>query len=111
MKIIISPDFGGFGGSRALKEWGEKFGVKDEWGCVDWEFDSKRGLINRTNLTAIKIVENCNNEWGSEDYEEDENRVEVVEIPNEATDWRILDFDGSEFIVYALNGELHFLGW
>ena len=32
----------------------------------------------------------------------------VIEIPDEATDWEIIDYDGFERVVYVLDGKLKF---
>ena len=33
--------------------------------------------------------------------------LRVVEIPDEATDWRIDEYDGFESVVYVVDGKLH----
>lgn len=36
-------------------------------------------------------------------------RLEVVNIPEEATDWIVNEYDGLENIIYVLNGKLYFM--
>lgn len=36
-----------------------------------------------------------------------EGRLEVVEIPEEATDWEIDEYDGQESITYVVDGKIY----
>lgn len=35
--------------------------------------------------------------------------LRVVEIPDDVSDYKILNYDGSEIVVYCHNGKLHFV--
>ena len=81
MKMVINNNWGGF----ELPE--DYVAVKPN---VSWD-------EVRFDIDLIDIVE-------SEDYEGD---LEVVEIPDEATDWMIDEYDGFESIIYVVNGKIH----
>lgn len=103
MKILVNRCWGGFTPAHALKTWGEKFGKRDPWGDeVVWEY-GEGYIANRTNPNAIRIVE----ELGSEAISGASSRIEVVEIPDNATDWAMDNYDGIESIIYVVDGKLH----
>lgn len=84
MKFVLNKCFGGFG----LSDWAE-----EQMGC---RFPS------RTNSNFIALVENYPNkvsDWGAE--------LKVVEIPDNATDYEINDYDGHESIIYVVDGKLY----
>lgn len=33
--------------------------------------------------------------------------LRVVEIPDEATDWELMEYDGMETVIYVVDGKLH----
>ena len=39
-----------------------------------------------------------------------EEALKVIEIPDEITDYKIINYDGAEGIFYVLNGNLYFKG-
>ena len=88
MKICINTCFGGFGLSdEALRMLG---------------FKTRYPLISRTDPRLIEVVSTLG---------EAANgccaRLAIVSIPDEATDWEIDEYDGSEGIIYVLDGKLH----
>ena len=86
MKMVINGTYGGF----ELPE--DYAAVKTEgfvWDCSD---DVRR------DLDLIDIVE-------SDDYDGD---LEVVEIPEEATDYYIEEYDGAESVIFVVDGKIHF---
>jgi len=94
MKIVINACYGGFGLSdEAYHFFAEK--LNDEW--IN-EFDL------RTNPLFIQKVEE-NSYWVSNDY----SKLRVVEIPDEATDWAIDEYDGLERVMYVLNGKIKYI--
>ncbi len=101
MKILVNAGFGGFNPAGPLKEWGERFGAK-RWGDVEWDYGSE-AMANRTNPNAIRIVE----ELGSKAVSGPSSNIEVVEIPDSATDWQINEYDGSESVIYVVDGKIH----
>lgn len=86
MKMVINGTYGGF---ELPKDYAA---VKTEgfvWDCSD---DVRR------DLDLIDIVE-------SDDYDGD---LEVVEIPEEATDYYIEEYDGAESVIFVVDGKIHF---
>ena len=90
MKMIINTCFGGFG--------------------VREDVEKKLGLDNidedeiRTNPELIAMIE------AGEDVNGYCAELEVVEIPDDATDYYLDEYDGMESIIYVLNGRLHWVG-
>ena len=84
MKIVLNKDYGGF--SLPL----EYCDLLDCW-CYDY------GMEERLDPVLIKMVEE-----GCDNFD-----LEVVEIPDTATDWAIDEYDGLESIVYVVDGKLH----
>lgn len=105
MKVLINGGYGSFSPAGPLKEWGERCGVKDHWDEVVWDGMMPEAIINRTSPNAIRIVE----ELGSEAVSGPSSHIEVVEIPNNVTDWQINDYDGSESIIYVVDGKIHWV--
>ena len=81
MKIVINGDYGGFG-----------YGVSKEVTPL-----AKKE--NRTNPQLIMWVETQPHKCGD---------LRVVEIPNNATDWEINEYDGLEEIIYVVDGKIHY---
>ena len=81
MKMVINANYGGFGLDVA-----EQY---EDWVC---KFES-----DRTNVELVEFVETHPNECGD---------LAVVEIPDEATDWEVDEYDGWESIIYVLNGKI-----
>jgi hypothetical protein len=86
MKVVINDCFGGFSinAEIAMKYFGDKF------------FEPKR-----TNTTLINLIEsgvNCNDSC---------SKLKVVDIPDNATDWRIIEYDGAEYVIYVIDGKMH----
>ena len=48
------------------------------------------------------------NEYGSEKCSGHSAELKVIEIPDNATDWDIEDYDGIERIVYVVDGKLNY---
>ena len=42
-----------------------------------------------------------------EEYPEHNPGIKVVEIPDKATDWRVMDYDGLEWVVYVVDGKIY----
>ena len=87
MKLVINGCFGGF----SLPEgFCEKYGFESCY--VDIARDDER-LV----------------QW-MEEHPEDEGvctDLQIVEIPDEATDYHIDEYDGFETVVYVVDGKLH----
>ena len=48
------------------------------------------------------------NEYGSEKCSGHSAKLKIIEIPDNATDWDIEDYDGIERIVYVVDGKLNY---
>lgn len=94
MKIIINSCYGGFG----ISTWAlDKAGIPyDDHGIYDIDD------IDRTNPKLVAIVEE-DPKRASGDYAE----LKVVEIPDDATDWIIDEYDGYESVLYVVKGKIY----
>lgn len=92
-EILVNKKYGGFGFSKEMKEeLGKRLGEK-----IDWDDDYA------TNPEAVALVKERGSKWASGRFA----KLEIVEIPDEATDWCLEENDGLEQIVYVVNGKLH----
>ena len=86
MKVVINDCFGGFAiNSEIAKQF----------------FNGKQYEIKRTDPTLISLIESgidCNDSY---------SELKVVEIPENATDWRVIEYDGAEYIIYVVDGKMH----
>ena len=87
MKILINNTYGGFGLSDAVYE---KIGN-------DWDG-------SRDDPKLISAVE----ELGLEESGGYCAKLAIVEIPDEATDWDIDEYDGWESVIYVVDGKIHY---
>ena len=83
MKIVVNADFGGFG-----------YGVSKEY--EDFVFYYAN---DRTDPNLVAFVKNHPDECGD---------LAIMSIPDNATDWDIQENDGSENIVYVVDGKIHY---
>jgi len=86
MKLVINTSFGGF--------------------CLPDEFCDLHGLerwdsVDRDQPELVSYVE------ARGQVQTLYGELEVVEIPKEATDWELDNYDGQESITYVLNGKLY----
>ena len=90
MKICINTCFGGFGLSdEALQMLG---------------FKTRYPRISRTDPRLIEVVSTLGEAANGFCA-----RLAIVSIPDEATDWEIEEYYGSEGIIYVLDGKLRHL--
>lgn len=82
MKIVLNTDFGGFG-----------YGVAKQYEDLVRELESER-----TSSDLVDFVETHPDECGD---------LEVVDIPDESTDWDIDEYDGFESLIYVVNGKIY----
>lgn len=82
MKIVINGDFGGFGY------------------LVDSRYEDmvRSHCDDRTNPELIQFVENNPSLCGD---------LDVVTIPDSATDWQVDEYDGLETVIYVVNGKIY----
>lgn len=93
MKIVINNYYGGFG---LNEEFINTYYANDEEFDV-WSID------NRTDVELIAHLE----EFGLENAEDGYCTLKIVEIPNEATDYMINEYDGWESVIYVLDGKIY----
>ena len=90
MKMVINCCYGGFG---VKDEVLERLGL-DEY-AEDLRYDPR--LIAEIERLGSKAV--------SDTYAQ----LEVVQIPDHATDHRINDYDGIETVYYVVDGKIHIM--
>ncbi|MBP5594173.1 MAG: hypothetical protein J6Y02_02235 [Pseudobutyrivibrio sp.] len=88
MKIVINNCYGGFGLSKEARNY-----MIGKW--VD-------GEDPRCNLELIALIER----EGSEAVSDGGSDIRIVEIPDEATDYLINEYDGRESVIYVLDGKI-----
>lgn len=86
MKIVLNKCYGGFGLDDELAE---QYGI-DKWS------------VDRADAKLVELVEKYGEDAG-DSYTE----LEIVEIPEEATDWEIDEYDGFESVIYVVDGKIH----
>lgn len=84
MKYVINTAFGGY---ELPEDFCEMYGIEDRW-------DYDRGY--RKDERLIKYVE-----------EHPDGDLEVVEIPDDATDWELTEYDGAESIIAVIDGKIY----
>lgn len=87
MKLVINSCFGGFSTTR---EFSESIGAPTPYHILRCDAN----LIEAVEADAEAVNGIC-------------AKLKVVEIPEEATDWEINEYDGLESITYVLDGKLH----
>ena len=88
MKIVVNKCYGGFGLPADVAEE-----------LHTSPFDDRRCI--RTDIWLVKQVEE-----NPVKFKDDSTELGVVEIPNEATDWIVVDYDGKERVYYTANGKI-----
>ena len=92
MKVVINNRFGVFGLSEYGKSKLPKFNVLDN------------SIENRSNKRLVKLVSqnpNMMSGWCSS--------LQVVEVPDDITDYQIIEYDGKESVLYVIDGKIHFM--
>lgn len=84
MKFVLNKCFGGFG----LSDWAEK-----QMGCSEPSRDDPKFITLVTNH-GKKVSGDC-------------AELQVVEIPDNTTDYEIDEYDGFESITYVVDGKIH----
>jgi hypothetical protein len=103
MKMILNDCYGGFGIAGPLKEWEDRKNAGLD-PAADWgKWFKLEDYQNRTNPEAIAILE----EYGAEACSGRYANLEIVEIPDTATDFEIDDYDGVETVSYVDGGKLY----
>lgn len=84
MKFVLNQCYGGF----SLSDWAE-----EQMGCSE---------PYRDDPDFISLVEQYPDKVSGECAE-----LEVVEIPDDCTDYEFIDYDGIESIIYVVDGKIH----
>lgn len=87
MKVVINVCFGGFGLTKEVKK------------ALGIEYSED---IERTDSRLVEMVET-----NAVNVADRFAKLEVVEIPDETTDWEIDEYDGAESVTYVVNGKLY----
>lgn len=82
MKIVINGTYGGYG-----------YGVADEFEALVEKYED-----NRTAPELVAFVEGHPDDCGD---------LNVVEIPDESTDYLIDEYEGVETVFYVVNGKIY----
>lgn len=120
MKIAYNRNYGGWGSNDdgVIEEW------KKEKQCrinahIDVDEDSysyfDADAISRTDPLLISLIEKRLSKYAGLSFYEKIKKISeegsfdmgVVEIPDEATDYLITEYDGAESVYYVLNGKIH----
>ena len=97
MKILVNTCYGGFTFNDDFVKALPKFEGLDE-------IDIRYGNFKRNDINIIKSVE----DFGIENVSGSYSSIKIVEIPEESTDWTINEYDGTETVIYVLNGKMHY---
>ena len=86
MKVLISNEYGGFYLPAEVKRY-----VGEDRDC----------LIDRADKRLISFMETGNY------IKYNCPEMCIVEIPDDATDYKIIEYDGLEHVIYVLNGKIY----
>lgn len=100
MKILLNGCYGGFGLSDKVFE---RLPRKTVEFIEDnaWRESTKRKL--RTDDNILKTIYAVGLENASSDYAD----IYIANIPDNATDWMIEEYDGVEILYYVADGKIH----
>ena len=90
MKVVINVEYGGF----ALPDEFMEMYPNEFSSCYDYSKEI------RQDERLINYLENLSEE------EIDTSDLQIAYIPDDATDWRIEEYDGAETLYYVLNGKI-----
>lgn len=93
INILINTTYGGYSLSEEAAEATSHIANR---------YDLSRQSY-RTNPEVLRIFE----EMGSEAFSGYCSEIEMVSIPDEATDWMITEYDGLEEVIYVVDGKIH----
>jgi len=101
MKIVISTCYGGFGLSKRaffrLRELGHPMAIKEP--ILRSTYLSN---IDRSDAMLLQVI----NEMGGEEGASPLAKLRIVEIPEKATDFRIMEYDGLEYVLAVVEGKI-----
>lgn len=112
MKIVLNNNYGDFGVSEAFAETWNKMYPDDKIDIIK-NFLGTRWYTyvgdcedRRADPLFVQLVE----QMGSKDASGDCACLSVEEIPDEATDWNVINSEGCETLYYVLDGKIHTVG-
>ena len=91
MKIVVNRCFGGYSLSKLAMDM---LGVDSAYAFFWWE--------ERNSPALVKVVEELGKAADGDCAD-----LEIIEIPDSATDWLIEDYDGMETVLYVFGGKIH----
>lgn len=86
MIILANRTYGGY---VHTLECAEYFGMESRYECTE-EYE------DRTNPDFINFYHTHNR-----------GDIGFCYVPDEATDWNLMEYDGMEWVIYVLDGKLH----
>lgn len=86
MIILANKTWGGY---SHTDEFVKHFGLKDEWDEIDFG--------SRNIPEYIEFY-----------HHHDRGDIGFCYVPDDATDWDIMEYDGKEWVVYVQNGKLNY---
>ena len=86
MIVLANKTYGGYSHTA---ECAEHFGMKSHYDRIERE--------DRTDPELIKFYET-----------QDTGDIGFCYVPEYATDWDLMEYDGKEWVVFVLNGKLHY---
>lgn len=89
MKFVLNKCFGGYGLSNEAQKM---LGVDSAY-AYDWDRDDPK---------LIQVVEELGEKANAHG-----TSLKVVEVPDNATDYEVTDYDGIESIIYVVDGKIH----
>ena len=98
MKIVLNKCFGGF----SLSDKACKYLYIDDKYYYTYACGDNVSQKMRTETALVKCIEELGEEANGSCAS-----LGIVEIPDEATDWEINEYDGLESVTYVLDGKIH----
>lgn len=109
MKIAVNTCYGGFDlKEKFLEMYFSNFALSSEEIKEQFPYDYyeiKNGDIERNDKEFIKAIEEYETKF-NENVGDSYSHIKIIEIPDEATDWMITEYDGLETIYYVLDGKI-----
>lgn len=93
MKVVLNCCYGGFSLSD---EFIAKYPQFEEY---NHSYDDS----DRVDENFIKALE----KFGLDEASGSCASLKIAEVPDDATDWEITEYDGDETIIYVLDGKIH----
>lgn len=88
MQIVLNECWGGFSLSQKA--------------CAILGLPSPYSNIRRTDPRLIQCVQTLGSEVNGRNAE-----LNIINIPDDVTDWEINEYDGMETLTYIINGKIH----